>query len=184
MANPRNEKSVNKLRDILAETQTFFLVNYQGLSAGELGDLRQKVREAGGRVLVTKNTLINVVLKEKDIHGLEEILKGPTAMVLVGQDPIGPAKAITDYAKENPQNLPETKGGVLSGKPIDSQAVSRLIDLPPREHLLSSLLGVLQSPLQQLVTALESPPRDLVTVLEGVPRNLVNVINNYSEKLK
>lgn len=184
MANPKNEQSVNKLRDILAEARTFFLIDYQGLSAGELGDLRQKVREAGGRVFITKNTLINVVLKEKELDDLEEILKGPTAMVLVDQDPVAPARAITDFAKASPKELPRAKGGLLSGKSIDAAAIKRIIDLPSREQLLGSLLGTLQAPLQQLVTTLESPPRDLVTALEGVPRNLVNVLNNYSEKLK
>ncbi len=184
MANPKNEKSIAELRNILEDTQTFFLVDYQGLSAGELADLRKRVKEAGGRLFVTKNTLLSVALKERGSEGFEEMLKGPTAMVLVDEDPIGPAKVITDYAKKNPQKLPATKGGILGGRPIDAAAVSRIIDLPPREHLLSSLLGVLQSPLQQLVTALESPPRDLVTALEGVPRKFVNLVNNYSEKLK
>ncbi len=184
MANPKNEKSIAELRDILEDTQTFFLVDYQGLSAGELADLRKGIRESGGRLFVTKNTLLGVALKERGSKGFEEMLKGPTAMVLVDEDPIGPAKAISDYAKQSPKKLPETKGGILGGKPIDAAAVSRLIDLPPREYLLSSLLGVLQAPLQQLVTTLESPPRDLVTVLEGVPIKFVNVVNNYSDKLK
>ena len=184
MANPKNEKSIAELRNILEDTQTFFLVDYQGLSAEELADLRKKVKESGGRLFVTKNTLLSVALKEQGSEGFEEMLKGPTAMVLVEEDPIGPAKAITDYANENPKKLPETKGGILGGKPIDAAAVKKIIDLPPREYLLSSLLGVLQSPLQQLVTSLESPQKDLVTVLEGVPRKFVNLVNNYSEKLK
>jgi large subunit ribosomal protein L10 len=173
MANPRNQASVEELRALLADTKTFFLVNYQGLSAGELNALRAKVRQAGGRMLVAKNTLINVVLKEQGLEGFDATLQGPTAMVLIGNDPVEPAKALTDYAKTNAKNLPESKGGLLQGARVDAAALTRIAKLPPREQILSELVGVLQAPMQQLVG-----------VLQAAPTNLVSVITNYSEKLK
>lgn len=173
MANPRNTASVQQLRELLQDAATFFLVDYQGLSAGELGSLRAKLREAGGRLLVAKNTLINVVLKDQGISGLEERLKGPTALVLVGDDPVAPAKVLADFAKGHAKELPVAKGGLLQGGAVDGDALGRIAKLPPRPQLLSELLGVLQAPLQQLVG-----------VLEGPQRNLVSVIHNYSEKLK
>ncbi len=173
MANPRNTESVEALRGLLADAKTFFLVDYQGLSAGELGALRRKMRQAGGRILVAKNTLINVVLKERGIDGFDEVLQGPTALVLVGDDPVAPAKALTDFAKEYGKDLPTAKGGLLQGAQVDAASLARIAKLPPRDQLLSELIGVLQAPMQQLVG-----------VLEGAPRNLVSVLNNYSEKLK
>lgn len=173
MANPRNETSVAELRELLAGVKTFFLVDYQGLSADQIGALRSRVRGAGGRLLVAKNTLINVVLKEQGVEGLGDQLKGPTALVLVGEDPVSPAKAITDFSKDHPNDLPAAKGGLLQGAVIGGDALSRIAKLPAREQLLSELVGVLQAPLQQLVG-----------VLEAAPRNLVSVMTNYSEKLK
>lgn len=172
MANPRNQKSVEELRGLLAEAKTFFIVDYQGLSAGELGKLRAKVRQAGGRMLVAKNTLINVVLQEQGV-AVDDMLKGPTALVLIGEDPVEPAKAVSDFTKDHAKDLPVAKGGVLQGVRVDAQALSRIAKLPPREQLLSELVGVLQAPMQQLVG-----------VLEAAPRNLVTVINNYADKLK
>ena len=64
MANPRNIAAVEELRSLLKDSGTFFLVDYQGLSAEDLNALRSKVRAEGGRILVAKNTLISVVLKE------------------------------------------------------------------------------------------------------------------------
>lgn len=173
MANPRNETSVAELRELLTGVKTFFLVDYQGLSADQIGALRSKLRDAGGRLLVAKNTLINVVLKEQGVEGLEGKLKGPTALVLVGEDPVSPAKAVTDFSKDHPNDLPTAKGGLLQGAVIEGDALSRIAKLPAREQLLSELAGVLQAPLQQLVG-----------VLEAAPRNLVSVMTNYSEKLK
>ena len=173
MANPRNERAVVELREMLADATTFFLVDYQGLSAGEFGSLRRRIRQAGGRVLVAKNTLLRVVLEEQGQDGFGETLKGPTALVLVGEDPVAPAKVLADFAKEHGKDLPAPKGGMLQGGQVGGEALGRLATLPPREQLLSELLGVMQAPLQQLVG-----------VLEGPQRNLVSVMNNYSEKLK
>lgn len=173
MANPRNQTSVSELRELLAEAKTFYLVDYQGLSAAQIGALRTKVRDAGGRMLVAKNTLVNVVLQEQGIEGIEGKLKGPTALILIGDDPVAPAKAITDFAKDHPNDLPAAKGGLLQGAVIEADALTRVAKLPAREQLLSELLGVLQGPLAQAVG-----------VLEASPRNLVSVLTNYSEKLK
>jgi len=173
VANSRNITSVAQLRDLLGDAKTFFLVDYQGLSADQIGALRTKVRDAGGRMLVAKNTLINVVLKEQGVEGIEAKLTGPTALILVGDDPVAPAKAITDFAKEHPGDLPAAKGGLLQGAVIEADALARVAKLPAREQLLSELLGVLQAPLQQAVG-----------VLQAAPQNLVSVMTNYTEKLK
>jgi large subunit ribosomal protein L10 len=173
MANPRNEESVKALRGLLADAKTFFLVDYQGLSAGEFNSLRRQVRDAGGQVLVAKNTLINVVLKEQGVEGFGETLRGPTALVLVGDDPVAPAKALTEFAKGHAKDLPSAKGGMLQGGQVGPEALAKIAKLPSRQQLLSELLGVMQAPLQQLVG-----------VLEGPGRNLVSVMTNYTEKLK
>ena len=173
MANPRNERSVEALRGHLADVKTFFLIDYQGLSAGELNALRSKVSAAGGRILVAKNTLVNVVLSEQGIGEFGDKLQGPTALVLIGDDPVEPAKALTDYAKDHARDLPVAKGGMLQGNMVEGEALAKIAKLPSRNELLSELVGVLQAPLQQLVGT-----------LQGAPRNLVSVLTNYSEKLK
>ena len=173
MANQRNTASVEALRTLLGDARTFFLVDYQGLSADQIGALRAKVRDAGGRLLVAKNTLVNVVLKEQGAADLGTKLTGPTALILIGDDPVAPAKAITDFAKDHPNDLPTAKGGFLQGAVIEADAIAKVAKLPSREQLLSELLGVLQAPLQ-----------GAVGVLGAAPQNLASVLTNYSEKLK
>jgi large subunit ribosomal protein L10 len=173
MANPRNATSLTELREVMGDAKTFFLVDYQGLTAAEVGSLRKKIRGAGGRMLVAKNTLVNVVLKEHGIDTFSDVLQGPTALVLVGDDLVAPVKAITDYIKDHPKDLPVAKGGMLQGSKVAADAFERISKLPSREQIYSQLVGVLQAPLQQLVG-----------VLEGPQRNLVGVLQNYSEKLK
>ena len=173
MANPKNTRSVEELRTLLADAKTFFLVDYQGLSAGELTKLRANVRNAGGRLLVAKNTLVNVVLKEQGIDSFGDVLAGPSALLLIGDDPVEPVKAVVDFASDHAKDLPVPKGGMLQGAQVAPDAFSRIAKLPSRQQLLSELVGVLQAPMQQVVG-----------VLQGAPRDFVSVLTNYSEKLK
>lgn len=173
MANPRNAASLTELREAMGDAKTFFLVDYQGLTAAEVGSLRKKIRGSGGRMVVAKNTLINVILKEHGADNFGDVLQGPTALVLVGDDVAAPVKAITEYIKDHPKDLPVAKGGMLQGSKVAADAFERISKLPTREQVYSQLVGVLQAPLQQLVG-----------VLEGPQRNLVGVVQNYSEKLK
>lgn len=171
MPNPRNQTSVAQLRELLADAKTFFLVDYQGLSAADMHKLRAKVRAAGGRLLVSKNTLIRVVLEERGVMGFGPTLQGSTALVLVGEDPVAPAKVLTDFAKEHPKDLPAAKGGRLQGSIVGPEALAKIATLPPREVLYAQLLGVLQAPMSQLVGVLQAPAQ-----------NLVSVIDNYVDK--
>jgi large subunit ribosomal protein L10 len=167
MANPRNQTSAAQLRELIADASTFFLVDYQGLSAGDMHKLRARVRNAGGRLLVAKNTLIHVVLKEHGVEGFEATLQGPTALVLVGEDPVAPAKALTDFAKEHPRDLPAAKGGRLQGSLVGPEALAKIAKLPSRNELYAQLIGVLQAPMVQLVGVLQAPPQNLVSVIDN-----------------
>lgn len=167
MANPRNEAAVNLLREQLGDARTFFLVDYQGLSAEDLGKLRVAVREAGGSILVAKNTLIDVVLKEQGVEGFDEALTGPTALVLVGEEVAAPIKALTEFAKEHPKELPRSKGGRLEGSLLGEEALEQVSKMPSKPEAQSQLLGVLLAPMQQLVGVLEGPQRNLATVLKN-----------------
>lgn len=173
MPNARNIRTVELLKKELGDASTFFLVDYQGLSAEDLGKIRSDIRKAGGRVIITKNTLINVVLEEEGVEGFDDLLTGPTALIVIGDDPVGPIKTLVDFAKDHPKKLPLPKGGRLGGTLIDESGFERISKLPSIEEAQSQLVGVLIAPLQQLVG-----------VLEGPQRNLVTVVNNYVDKLK
>jgi large subunit ribosomal protein L10 len=152
MANPRNATSLTELREVMGDAKTFFLVNYQGLTAAEVGSLRKKIRAAGGRMLVAKNTLINVVLKDHGFDSFGDVLQ--------------------EYIKAHPKELPVAKGGMLQGSQVAADAFERISKLPTRKEVYSQLVGVLQGPLQQLVTVLEGPQRNLVGVLNNYSEKL------------
>lgn len=155
MANEKNQKTFNNLKDNLTNVESFYLVDYQGLTAGELSNLRKQIREKGGQLIVAKNTLIHLALKENG-HDFEDILKGPSALVLASEDPAGVAKALDDVASGNDKKIPEVKAGYVEGSRVDVAVVQRLAKLGSKESLQAELVGVLSSHLSHFLAILDA----------------------------
>lgn len=155
MANPKNVQTLSTLKQSLNEIETFYVVDYQGLSAGQLSKLRREIREKGGQLIVAKNTLIDRALQEGG-RDFADTLKGPSALVLAQTDPAGVAKALADAAKGNDKGIPSVKGGFLEGNKVDVSVVNRLASLGSKETLQAELVGVLSAHLSNFVGILEA----------------------------
>jgi large subunit ribosomal protein L10 len=84
-----------------------------------------------------------------DVH-----LTGPTAIAFSKEDPVAPAKILSNFAKKN-ENL-KIKGGIVEGKVVSYEQLKALADLPSREGLLSMLLSVLQAPIRNFALAVKA----------------------------
>jgi large subunit ribosomal protein L10 len=166
VANQRNTESLTALRESLKGRSSFYLVDYQGLTSEGLGALRKELRNSGARLIVAKNTLINIALKDGG-HDFANVLNGPSALVLVGEDPVGPAKALVEFAKKNDKGIPAPKGGVLDGSSISAKQFTDIAQLPSKDELRSELLGVLQAPGSNLVGVLGAKQQELVGILDA-----------------
>lgn len=155
MANPKNVQTLSTLQQSLNEVETFYVVDYQGLSAGQLSKLRQDIREKGGQLIVAKNTLIDRALQDGG-RDFADTLKGPSALVLAHTDPAGVAKALAEAAKGNDRGIPTVKGGFLEGNKVDVSVVNRLASLGSKETLQAELVGVLSAHLSNFVGILEA----------------------------
>jgi large subunit ribosomal protein L10 len=155
VANPRNQTNLAALRTSMEGVTTFFIVNYQGLTAGKISQLRRELTAKGGRLVVSKNTLINIALQDAQ-HDFSDVLHGPSALVLAQADPAGIAKTLSDFAKGNDKGIPNTKAGLLTGKRIDAQTVEKLASLGTLDDQRAVLVGVLSSHMSNFVGILEA----------------------------
>ena len=166
MANQRNTASLASLRESLQGRQNFFLVDYQGLTSEGLGALRKELRHSGAKLVVAKNTLINLALKDGGFD-FANLLKGPSALVLVQDDPVAAAKVLSEFAKKNDKGIPNAKGGVLDGAKIDAKQLQTVANLPSKDVLRAELVGVLQAPLAELVGVLGGKLQEFVGILDA-----------------
>ncbi|GAA3061657.1 MULTISPECIES: 50S ribosomal protein L10 [Actinomycetes] len=140
MANPEKAAAVAELAEQFRSSNAAVLTEYRGLSVGQLQTLRRSVRE-NANYAVVKNTLTEIAAKEAGVDAFEGKMSGPSAIAFVHGDPVDVAKALRDFAKDNPQLI--VKGGYMDGAALDEEGVKKLADLESREVLLGKLAGAL-----------------------------------------
>src|SRR6195952_1720209 len=166
MPNAEKFAAVAEITDHFANSSAAVITEYRGLTVKQVTDLRRALGK-DTTYAVVKNTLTKRAAADAGVAIDESLLVGPTAIAFVEGDPVLAAKGLRDFAKANP--LLVIKGGVLDGKTLSADEVTRIADLESREVLLARMAGALkalptraaglfQAPLSQmarLATALE-----------------------------
>jgi large subunit ribosomal protein L10 len=158
---------VDNLVAELKDAKSLVLINYTGLNVKAQQDLKKRLKEVGGRMVVVKNTLLKRAFasaKIDDEMATDEILSGQTALVIADEDPIAPIQVLGRFAKE--QELPKFKVGIVEGTFQDSESLAKLSTLPGRDALLGQVLGALILPEYGLVGVLQGNLQKLVYILK------------------
>jgi large subunit ribosomal protein L10 len=139
---------VDEIADKLRNSKSTIVVDYRGLTVGQVTELRKQLREAGIDFKVYKNSMTRRAAEAAGLEGLNAALTGPNAIAFSNEDVVAPAKILNDFAKKN--DALELKAGVIEGNIATVEEVKALAELPSREGLLSMLLSVLQAPIRNL----------------------------------
>jgi large subunit ribosomal protein L10 len=148
------QDQVAVLTDRFKGSPDIYVTDFSGLSVGKITELRRRLRAAGARYVVVKNTLAQRALAANKITVLDDHLAGPTGLVVAGKDPLAAAKVISDFAREHQK--PQVRIGLVDGKAVNPAYVKRLGELPSRDALLGQFAGALNGVLYQMVGALEA----------------------------
>jgi large subunit ribosomal protein L10 len=154
MSKTERQTKVEALTARLNGSLNIYVTDFSGLSVGKITELRRRLRAAGARYVVVKNTLAQRALAANHVSALDDHLAGPTGLVLAGADPLAAAKVLSDFAREHQK--PKVRVGLVEGRAVDPAYVKRLGELPSREALLGQFAGCLNGVLYQMVGALEA----------------------------
>lgn len=155
MPRPDKVAVVDEVREGLSNSAATLLTHYRGLSVTELAELRVKLREANARMRVAKNTLARRAAVDAGFGDLAELMTGPTGLIFCDEDPVGPAKALRDFAKDHPDLV--VRGGYLDGAVLSEVEANKLADLESREELLAKLAGLMYGALANTARLLKAP---------------------------
>ena len=157
---------VEGLTEELKGAKSLVLVNYAGLGVKAQQELKARLKEANGRMVVVKNTLLKrageAAKVDKEVL-TDSILQGQTALVIANDDPIAPIQVLGKFAKEF--QIPKFKVGIVDGSFQDEAALDKLSTLPGRDALLGQLLGSLMAPMYDLTGTLNGNLQKLVYIL-------------------
>ena len=170
MERSQKENLVGELQGIFNSATAAVLIDYRGLAANELVEMRQELHKVHSTMKVLKNTLAKLSVEETPFSGIRDQFVDTRALVYGQEDPVEQAKVLVKIAEKNP-NL-KIHAGVLvdSSKTsvLDDAQVEALSKLPAKEELLVKLLFLLQAPATQLVRTLNEVPAKFVRTLAAV----------------
>jgi large subunit ribosomal protein L10 len=150
---------VDEVKTRVGAATASIVSEYRGLTTSELAELRGALAAVGGDYRIFKNTLVRLAIDGGAYQPLSEYLNGPSALTFVQGDISAVAKALRDFARNNP--LLVIKGGLADGSLLSPGDLAALADLPPREVLLARLAGALAAPMQQMAGLLQALPRNM-----------------------
>ena len=178
MPKEKNINIVKEIKENLEKSKSVVFVDYLGLSAEEINEFRQKMKDNDAVVVVAKNTLIKKASEEvsKETKGEKEVkteiendLKGPTMAIFSFSDPIAPIKIIYEFAKK--YELPKAKSALIEGIYKNAIEIEELKDIPSKEELMG-----------RFVRSLGSPVSKLVFTFGGIQNKIVFTVNAIASK--
>lgn len=149
----QKEEEVNSLAEKIKNAKFVLLTDYRGISVEEVTELRNTLRNANSEYKVIKNNIIKRALDANGESGLDEVLEGPTAVVMTEGDYLEPLKAIYKFSKDN--EFYKIKGGIIEGKIVSTEELITLAKLPSRQELLGMLAGGLLGTISKFAVAID-----------------------------
>ncbi len=158
MASEKNIKAKEEQVDALAEKMKdaaiVLLTDYRGINVADVTNLRKTLREVNSEYAVIKNNIVKRALNKNGITELDEVLEGPTAVIIAQEEYLPALKAIYKYSADN--DFYKIKGGILEGKATSIDELVTLAKLPSREELIAKLAGCLLANVSKLAATLDA----------------------------
>ena len=156
---------IEQLGEKLKEYAHFYLVDVTGMNAEETSNLRRKCFGAEIKMVVVKNTLLEKAFEaaEIDYSPLYPVLKGTTAVFFTNVAN-SPAKLIKEVSKNG---IPGLKAAYAEeGIYVGAENLDALCAIKSKNEVIAEVVGLLQSPIKNVVSALQNGAQTIHGVLK------------------
>ena len=159
------QQIVQEIKSLLNESEMAVVLDYKGLSIKEMSDLRTRLQSNKGICKVTKNSLMRRAIDgESNWTGLESLLTGTNAFVLIKEDVGSAVKAIQSFQKETKKS--ETKGALFEGKLLSESEIKEIANLPSKEVLMAKIAGAINGLATKIAISVNEVPSGLARSLK------------------
>jgi large subunit ribosomal protein L10 len=168
MKKEEKNQVVEALADQLKTNNNFYIADISDLNAEDTSALRRLCFKREVTLTVVKNTLLKKAMEQtdKDLEALYEILKGPTS-IMFAEAGNAPAKLIKEFRKTSER--PILKGAYIEEMTyIGDEQLDFLVAIKSKNELIGDIVGLLQSPVSNVMSALQSGGN----ILSGVVKTL------------
>lgn len=166
MPTAHKAQTIEEARDWFARSKGVIFTDYRGLKVKQMQALRNELAKKGGEIHVIKNTLFRLAAGEDASKLPDDLHNGPTAVAFLFENETECAKTLFDYAASS--KTLKVKGGFIAGKVMDAKQTEAFSKLPPRDVLISQVIGAIAAPLTNLVSVIEALYADPIRVIGAV----------------
>ena len=149
----QKEELVKALAERMKSAKVIILTDYRGINVADVTKLRADLRNTNSEYKVIKNNIIKRALDMNGESGLDDLLTGPTAVLMGDEDYLEPSKVLYNFAKDN--DFYKIKGGIIEGKVMTAEEIITLAKLPSKQELIAKLAGCLLANISKLAVALD-----------------------------
>ena len=166
MKRAEKDALIEGLNTRFSENPHIIVTSFRGLSANQANGLRRKIDETGGSIRVIRNRLAKRAAAGTPVEALIEQFEGPCALLSHADDPVGLAKALAGFIKENPEVA--LKAGLIDAREqLDVEGLTQLSKMPALPELRAQMLALFQTPATMLVRLLGTPGTQLARVIDA-----------------
>lgn len=159
MTKDQKNEVIESLKEKFSQYNNFYVTNTEALSVEQVTKLRRVCFDKNVEMKVAKNTLIRKALEslnQERFANVLDSLHGVTALMF-SENPKEPALIISDFRKDTKGELPTLKAAFVDGDVFagDNQ-LATLKALKSKQDLIGEIIGLLQSPAQNVMSALNA----------------------------
>ena len=158
---------IAQLGEMLKQYPHFYIVDGEGMTAGQTSNLRRMCFKNNLKMVVVKNTLLQKALEasEIDFEALNPVLVGTTA-VLFTEVANAPAKMIKEL-KDKKIEKPALKAAYAEeGIYVGAEQLDALCSIKSKNEVIADIVALLQSPAKNVLSALQSGQNTIHGVLK------------------
>ena len=150
---------IQELKDLLQEAKVVYVANLEGMNAAATSDFRRQAFKSNVTLRVVKNTLLQKAMEQVDGVDYSEMFptfKGNSAL-MIADVANAPTKLIKGFRKGG--QFPALKSAYLQETfYIGDNQLETLANIKSREEMIGEIIGLLQSPIRNVLSALQNKP--------------------------
>jgi len=166
MKKEQKSQLVNALAEQISQSNYIYITDISELNSVDTSKLRRLCFRRNVKLIVAKNTLLKKAMEktDRDYSELFPVLKGSTSIMLADINNM-PAKLIKEFRASSPK--PILKGAYVEELfYIGDDQLDALINIKSKNELIGDIIGILQSPVQNVLSALQSGGSNLSGILK------------------
>jgi large subunit ribosomal protein L10 len=157
---------VSEVAEAAAQAHSVIAAEYQGLTVGEMTQLRVKAHESRVLLRVVKNTLAKRAFEGTDYGCMGDELQGQLVYAFSMEEPGGAARVLKDYADANKKLV--VKLIAFGGELLDPSEIKRLASMPTYDQAISLLMAVMKAPVEKLARTMNEVPSKLTRTVAAI----------------